>query len=88
MLPTLWFRNTWSWGRDDRRPSISSAANAGQQKSQLPTLVAKHWDLGDYALYCSGADELLFTENETNTERLYESRRRRPMSRTRFMRMW
>ena len=71
VLPTLWFRNTWSWGRDDRRPSISSAANAGQQKSQLPTLVAKHWDLGDYALYCSGADELLFTENETNNERLY-----------------
>ena len=71
VLPTLWFRNTWSWGRDDRRPSISSAANAGQQKSQLPTLVAKHWELGEYRLYCSGADELLFTENETNTERLY-----------------
>ena len=71
VLPTLWFRNTWSWGRDDRRPSISSAANAGQQKSQLLTLVAKHWELGEYILHCSGADELLFTENETNTERLY-----------------
>src|SRR4029453_5801612 len=71
VLPTLWFRNTWSWGRDDRRPSISSAANAGQQKSQLLTLVAKHWELGEYILHCSGADELLFTENETNNERLY-----------------
>jgi Mannosylglycerate hydrolase MGH1-like glycoside hydrolase domain len=71
VLPTLWFRNTWSWGRDDRRPSITSGVSAGQQKSQLPTLVAKHWDLGDYALYCSGADALLFTENETNNERLY-----------------
>ena len=71
MLPTLWFRNTWSWGRDDRRPSISAAANASQQKSQLLTLVAKHWELGEYTLYCSGADELLFTENETNNERLY-----------------
>ena len=71
VLPTLWFRNTWSWGRDDRRPSISSGVSAGQQKSQLPMLFAKHWDLGDYALYCSGADELLFTENETNNERLY-----------------
>ena len=71
VLPTLWFRNTWSWGRDDRRPSISSAANAGQQKSQLLTLVAKHWELGEYILHCSGADELLFTENETNTERLF-----------------
>jgi Glycosyl hydrolase family 63 C-terminal domain len=71
VLPTLWFRNTWSWGRDDRRPSISSAANAGQQKSQLRTLVAKHWELGECRLHCSGADELLFTENETNTERLF-----------------
>src|SRR5499426_2012643 len=56
VLPTLWFRNTWSWGRDNRRPSISSAANAGQQKSQLLTLVAKHWELGEYILHCSGAD--------------------------------
>jgi hypothetical protein len=70
VLPTLWFRNTCSWGRDDRRPSIS-AANAGQQKSRLPTMVAKHWELGEYGLYCSGADDLLFTENETNNERLY-----------------
>jgi Glycosyl hydrolase family 63 C-terminal domain len=71
VLPTLWFRNTWSWGRDDRRPSISSAANAGQQKNQLRALVAKHWELGEYRLHCCGADELLFTENETNTERLF-----------------
>ena len=64
MLPTLWFRNTWSWGRDDRRPRPSRREARG-------TLLATHWDLGEYALYCSGADELLFTENETNTERLY-----------------
>jgi hypothetical protein len=63
VLPTLWFRNTWSWGRDDRRPSIAPRGPA--------TLLATHWHLGDYALYCSGADEFLFTENETNTERLY-----------------
>ena len=63
VLPTLWFRNTWSWGRDDRRPSIG--AREGD------TLLAAHRDLGEYALYCSGADELLFTENETNAERLY-----------------
>ncbi|HSE87672.1 MAG TPA: glucosidase, partial [Candidatus Binatia bacterium] len=71
VLPTLWFRNTWSWGRDDHRSSISSAVNGGQQKSRLSTLVAKHWELGDYMLHCSSADELLFTENETNTERLF-----------------
>jgi hypothetical protein len=64
VLPTLWFRNTWTWGRDPRRPSM----NRHSQES----LVAKHWQLGEYILYYSGADELLFTENETNTQRLYD----------------
>jgi Glycosyl hydrolase family 63 C-terminal domain len=68
VLPMLWFRNTWSWGRDDRRPSISAAVSPSQQ---TPSLVAKHWELGEYTMYCSGADALLFTENETNNERLY-----------------
>ena len=69
VLPTLWFRNTWSWGRDDRRPSIEAAADP--PKSQLRRAIARHWDLGEYTLYCAGADELLFTENQTNTQRLY-----------------
>jgi len=68
VLPMLWFRNTWSWGRDDRRPSISAAVSPSQQ---TPSLVAKHWELGEYTMYCSGADALLFTESETNNERLY-----------------
>ncbi len=63
LLPTLWFRNTWSWGRDPRRPAITARG--------ADTLVTSHWSLGEYALHCSGADELLFTENETNAERLY-----------------
>src|SRR5262247_3972643 len=71
VLPTLWFRNTWSWGRDDRRPSISAAVNPSQQTKAPLTLVAKHWELGEYRLYCAGADELLFTENETNSKRLF-----------------
>jgi hypothetical protein len=69
-LPTLWFRNTWSWGHDNRRPSIASRTNGRQRQSRVSTLIAKHWHLGEYALYCSGADELLFTENESNSERL------------------
>jgi Glycosyl hydrolase family 63 C-terminal domain len=71
VLPTLWFRNTWSWGRDDRRPSIALQAGGSQQEDQVSTLLAKHSELGEYMLYCSGADEFLFTENETNTDRLY-----------------
>jgi hypothetical protein len=68
VLPTLWFRKTWSWGRDNRRPSMKRGAHRGDN---IGTLVVTHWKLGDYVLYCAGAGELLFTENETNTDRLY-----------------
>jgi len=71
VVPTLWFRNSWQWGRDDRRPSIGLRSDVRQKLDTGNILVAHHWQLGDYALYCSGADELLFTENETNTSRLY-----------------
>jgi hypothetical protein len=71
LLPTLWFRNTWSWGRDDSRPSIAAQIGARPKQGSESILLARHSQLGDYALYCSGPDELLFTENETNTSRLY-----------------
>jgi hypothetical protein len=71
VLPTLWFRNTWRWGRDDRRPSISLRPGGQQKQSKVSVLVTQHWQLGEYALYSSGGDELLFTENETNCSRLY-----------------
>jgi hypothetical protein len=63
LLPTLWFRNTWSWGEDDRKPSLQ-----GVTKS---TICATHPELGEHWLYCDGKPELLFTENETNTQRLW-----------------
>ena len=70
VLPTLWFRNTWSWGRDPRRPTI--AAGHGPRPTPADAhVLAKHYQLGDYILYCAGADELMFTENETNFERLF-----------------
>ena len=62
VLPTLWFRNTWSWGRDTRRPSLKADGGA---------VAAEHWDLGNLVLVGSGAPELLFCENETNFARLY-----------------
>ncbi len=70
VLPTLWFRNTWTWGRDPRRPSII----AGQTAKPRPvtrTMLARHYQLGEYILYCNQADELLFTENETNFPKLF-----------------
>jgi len=67
LLPTLWFRNTWSWGGDPRKPSM--AAVAGPKGAAV--IEAEHHALGTRHLVCSGAPELLFTENETNNERLY-----------------
>ena len=57
LLPTLWFRNTWSWGEDDRKPSLREAGPG--------VIQASHPELGEYWLYCDGGPELLFTENET-----------------------
>ncbi len=62
VLPTLWFRNTWSWGIDPARPAIS--LRDGE-------LVAEHAELGISRIASSGSPEALFCENETNTERLW-----------------
>ena len=67
VLPTLWFRNTWSWGRDPRRPSIAAGPKGRRTAHATRTLSPSITQLGEFILYCSGADELLFTENETNT---------------------
>jgi hypothetical protein len=126
VLPTLWFRNTWAWGRDDRRPLLRDATGAtlGSAASSVPSadafgrqtplpgratrfqaelddeplaapagqgltssahtalstrlVHAHHRELGDYWLACDGAPRLLFTENETNAERLWGLRNRTP----------
>ena len=64
VLPTLWFRNTWSWGEDDRKPSLHDAGPGA--------IRATHHDLGEYWLHCDGAPEMLFTENESNAQRLWD----------------
>src|SRR5262249_53366565 len=68
LLPTLWFRNTWSWGRDHRKPSLQERVPT---EFGIDLIEAKHHALSTYALYCEGAEKLLFTENESNTERLW-----------------
>lgn len=73
ILPTLWFRNTWSWGRDDRRPIMRASSDITMRS---PAIHASHHALGEYELHCHRADGLLFTENETNSERLFASRSR------------
>jgi hypothetical protein len=61
ILPTLWYRNTWSWGGSADRPSLQRVGNA---------IKAVHPKLGERSLYCDGNATLLFTENETNTQRI------------------
>jgi hypothetical protein len=62
LLPTLWFRNTWSWGGDGAKPNLQRVNNA---------IKATHPKLGERFLYCDGKPTLLFTENETNMQRLF-----------------
>jgi len=73
LLPTLWFRNTWAWGRDDRRPTLAAGSVPGSVPGdpEIRVVRAQHPDLQRYDLSCEGADDLLFTENETNLQRLY-----------------
>ena len=64
VLPTLWFRNTWSSGRDKVKPSVS--------KIDEKTMLVNHHLLGDYYLYFDKpVSELVFCDNETNRMRLY-----------------
>jgi hypothetical protein len=67
VLPTLWFRNTWSWSAGEQKP-VLKAVNGPRDVS---VIAAAHEDLGDYWLYCKGSPKLLFTENETNSERVF-----------------
>jgi len=67
LLPTLWFRNTWSWGRDPRRPLLQCADCSGEARAAE----VRHWRYGKRWLLCAGAPELLFTENETNSPRVF-----------------
>ena len=62
LLPTIWFRNTWSWGDEDSRPDLHQVSGG---------IELDHPSMGKRWLYCEGGPELLFTENETNQERLF-----------------
>jgi Glycosyl hydrolase family 63 C-terminal domain len=72
LLPTLWFRNTWSWNKDTEKPSLKVC----QADSEGAIIEASHPNLGQRWLYCQGSPDgdripVLFTENETNLHRLF-----------------
>jgi len=68
LLPTLWYRNTWAWDTPDpERPTLRTAGpSAGRV-----TIEGDHPSLGRIRLFCEGAPQLLYTENDTNAERLW-----------------
>jgi hypothetical protein len=67
ILPSVWFRNTWSWGKDLRRPMLRAATGVpGSVCAEL-----QHWQYGKRWLLCAGRPDLLFTENETNVQKLF-----------------
>ena len=66
VLPTLWFRNTWSWSADAlTKPILRQISD--------DTISAVHPDLGERFLQAEGVESWLFTENETNNERIFRT---------------
>ena len=75
-LPSLWFRNTWSWGYENGPMNdVPGKPHLNQIKgtANLAAVEIKHPAAGSYYLYAENADDLLFTDNETNTARIDSS---------------
>lgn len=74
LLPTLLFRNTWTWVENGTKPSLKGSFNKGGV-STIDITPANESDdpcpLSPMKLYCQGADELLFVDNETNDRKLW-----------------
>jgi hypothetical protein len=68
VLPIVWFRNVWSWSADAEKPHLEKAETAAEN---LSVVKLEHNELGARRLYCAGAPDLLFTENETNNKKLF-----------------
>ena len=64
LLPTVWFRNTWSWDSTAVRPNLRGVPGG---------IELNHPECGKHWLYYDGGAELLFTENENNTQRLFNA---------------
>ena len=74
LLPTIWFRNTWSWGLAARRQRLSE----GEARDGARTIDVDSEYYGRLTLACEGEPELLFTENESNARRLWGSENESP----------
>jgi hypothetical protein len=71
ILPTIWFRNTWSWGNHARPSKLHQARPAPNPVIELNPSPVNQTQSNTRWLHCEGSPELLFTENETNARRLF-----------------
>src|SRR3954470_17471271 len=74
VLPTVWFRNTWAWWPEHPKPLLRAATTSGAGS----IIEAEHDELGRMFLQCDGNSTLLFTDNDTNHERLFGGRNANP----------
>ena len=80
LLPTLWYRNTWSWSHVAPRPRLRDRTATGE----FSTIEVEHETLGQRWFHVRGAPELVFTENETNLERFQDPNVDRPFVKDAF----
>jgi hypothetical protein len=73
LLPTIWFRNTWSWGLDERKPKLRR-----DESTEFAAIKLDHYYYGSRWLYCEGTPNMLFSENETNNQRLFSAENQAP----------
>ncbi|HXI19288.1 MAG TPA: glucosidase, partial [Chloroflexota bacterium] len=79
LIPQLWFRNTWNWGDGAAKPQL-------HQRPGTTGVDVQHNSLGRYVWVAEGADEVVFTDNETNGERLWGSANATPYVKDAFHR--
>ena len=78
LLPTLWFRNTWSWGLDERKPRLRQDVSA-----EVATIKLDHHYYGSRWLYCEGSPELLVHGERNQQEQAFQfARMTLPSSKT------
>jgi hypothetical protein len=69
LLPTVWFRNNWTWNDETEKPRLEQIAAA----ENMSAIRMEEQQYGARWFYCEGSSKLLFTENETNNQRLYNA---------------
>ena len=89
LLPTLWFRNDWaSWIAESNRAAEKPNLRQIEAAAGTSAVAATHSPLGEFILSCEGEVPLLFTENETNHERLFPGQpERQPVRQGRHQRL-